>query len=72
MTVAELIVLLQQAPDQGARVIVEGYEGGYNDVGSAPLRAIRLNVHTVAWYGPHDDADADGAGADEIAVFISK
>jgi hypothetical protein len=68
MTVAELIAVLQQLP-QDARVIVSGYEGGYHDVGGADPERIILNVNAQGYYGPHDTAP-EGDDRAEIAYEI--
>lgn len=57
MTVAELILALQQY-DPKLRVIVKGYEGGYDDADYAEQLKIGLDVHTAWYYGKHEDADA--------------
>jgi len=55
MTVAQLRELLQ-AFDPQARVVVEGYEGGFDDVRAVVLVDLAVNVHSPAdWYmGAHD------------------
>lgn len=58
MTVKELIALLSQAnPD--ARVVVDGYEGGYADVFEDAVTTIKiaLNLHDEWYYGQHEDPD---------------
>jgi len=55
MKVSELIAALQQQ-DPNARVIVNGYEGGYSDVSSTQVLDIATNFHDDEewWYGPHE------------------
>jgi hypothetical protein len=67
-TIAELIEKLREFP-QDARVIVNGYEGGYEDVTGVNAIPIKLNVHTEDYYGPHDDPER--GDADETAILIS-
>ena len=70
MTVQELIALLQEHPKE-ARVVVNGYEGGYCDVGEAVPLPIRLNVNSAWYYGPHENVYPDDSeAADEVAVHI--
>lgn len=57
MTVEELINALQQF-DPKLRVIIRGYEGGYNDADYAEPLRIALDVHTAWYYGKHELADA--------------
>jgi hypothetical protein len=68
MTVRELIELLQKLP-QNARVIVQGYEDGYNDIGDAQAIPIKINVNEEWYYGNHDDPRI-GDTPDEIAILI--
>lgn len=70
MTVAELIAKLQTCP-QDARVIVNGYEGGYCDVEATTPCPIKLNRNTAWYYGPHDEPEGDEA-PDEQAILIAK
>jgi hypothetical protein len=68
MTVRELIKLLQ-AYSGDIRVVVAGYEGGYNDISHGELIELNLNVND-AWYsGPHARPDDDAKG-DETALHI--
>ena len=57
MTVEELINALQQF-DPKLRVIMRGYEGGYNDANYAELQKVALDVHTAWYLGKHEDTDA--------------
>lgn len=68
MTVAELIAELQQYPST-ARVIVDGYEGGYDDVAGVRACPIRVHVHREGYFGPHEDAR--NQPAEETAILIS-
>ncbi len=57
MIVKELIEQLQQL-DPDLHVFVQGYEGGYDDVGPiSNVMDIALDVHTEWYYGKHEDAD---------------
>lgn len=72
MIVAELIAELQKLPPD-SRVVVEGYERGFDDIG--PPRRIDLLVDAQSadhfCYGQHDQAS--GAEEDRIAaILISK
>ena len=57
MTVEELINALQQF-DPKLRVIMRGYEGGLDDIGSLQGVQAALNVHDAWYYGKHELADA--------------
>ena len=56
MTVSELIKLLREYP-AGLRVVVNGYEEGYDDLSSEQisLAKISLNTGTRHWEGQHGD-----------------
>ena len=59
MTVKQLIEILQQIPDQDTRVMVKGYERGYDDINDIipePI-TIALNVNDKWYYGKHDNID---------------
>ncbi len=58
MTVGELIRLLQTYP-QDMPVVVDGYEGGYDDLKKdlVVVRDIRLNASKLWWEGQHRDAE---------------
>ncbi|MEY3827558.1 MAG: hypothetical protein RLZZ148_2378 [Cyanobacteriota bacterium] len=56
MTIKELIKILSQY-DPETRVVVSGYEGGYNDLLEVEPLSIKLNVNTKWYYGAHDTAD---------------
>jgi hypothetical protein len=58
MKVKELIEKLQQL-DPELHVFVDGYEGGYDDVGISEVKNIALDVHEEWYYGKHDNFDED-------------
>jgi hypothetical protein len=66
MTVKELIEVLSKIEDQETRVMVRGYEGGYNDlimIDNTPATIyIALDVNEEWYYGAHErveDVDRD-------------
>ena len=56
MTVRELVQQLSQIKDQDIRVMVRGYEGGYNDINvdSPTIQYMALNVNDEWYYGDHE------------------
>ena len=62
MTVAELIEKLSQIEDQNLRVMVKGYEGGYDDLvigngdqdNTPAIIKIALDVNNEWYYGRHE------------------
>ena len=56
MTVKELIRLLETYPAD-MRVVVNGYEEGYDDLSLEQVSVVRvlLNTGTEAWQGRHGD-----------------
>ena len=54
MTIAELIEALQQF-DPKTRVLVKGYEGGYNDAAVSNITPVALDVHSEWYYGKHEN-----------------
>jgi len=74
MNVQQLIEELQKHPPE-MRVIVNGYEGGYEDLDLPKQKSIRLNVHPLdqCYYGTHDDEDypfGNENGSKETALLI--
>jgi hypothetical protein len=73
MTVAELKKKLDEY-DDGTRVIVDGYEGGFCDITELEEVDVVLNVNDEWYYGPHSRPDAlavpEGKGADETALLL--
>ena len=61
MTVAELRELLTNYP-QGMPVMIDGYEGGYDDVAANRIaaREVRLDVNPEWYYGRHDNPEIEG------------
>lgn len=71
MTVVELISVLREYPPD-LRVVVNGYEEGYDDLAPAqvtPLR-IALNTGTHDWEGAHGHAD-DAKGKADIVEAVA-
>ena len=58
MTVGQLTRLLQNYP-QDMRVVVDGYEDGYDDLTPKKLRMVKisLNTGTREYVGAHGDID---------------
>ena len=76
MTVKELVKLLEKYPDD-LRVVVNGYEDGYDDISPERVFTIRiqLDAGTHDWEGQHGDppyeseATTDGTEIVEALVF---
>jgi hypothetical protein len=69
ITIKELIEKLQQFPPE-TRVVVAGYEDGFNDIAWVDGLDIALNVHTEDYYGAHENAE-DAKGAFEIVPAVA-
>lgn len=59
MTVEELVAILQEHPS-GLRVVVNGYEDGYDDLTPEQINviSIALNTGEEEWQGVHGDPDS--------------
>ena len=65
MTVRELIESLNKIEDQEVRVMVRGYEGGYNDIvigngiedNTPAIQYVALDVNEEWYYGSHERVD---------------
>jgi hypothetical protein len=58
MTVRQLIEVLQKVEDQDLRIMVSGYEGGFNDLETQAnnIRFMTLDVNNKWYYGSHEIA----------------
>lgn len=58
MTVRELVECLQRLPE-GLRVVVNGYEEGYDDLSPDQITRIRISLNTGKhdWEGAHGHPD---------------
>ena len=76
MTVSELIKLLQEYP-ASLRVVVNGYEEGYDDLSPEQLSIAKISLNTGKhhWEGQHGDSrhpaeeTRDGAKVEEALVL---
>lgn len=59
MTVKQLIQKLSTIKDQDIKVMVKGYEGGYNDIDNIIPQPIdvALDVNDQWYYGRHEKVD---------------
>ncbi len=67
MNVAEIIALLEKQP-KDMRVIVRGYEDGYNDIAGIETVTIALDQFDKSYYGQHkkqSGTEPEGAQIEE-------
>lgn len=71
MTVKELIQVLESYPDD-LRVVVSGYESGYDDVTPERISVIniQLNVGTANWEGQHERPDLLSKGTPRTGAVV--
>ena len=72
MTVSELAQLLEAYPPD-LRVVVNGYEEGYDDIEArlVSVREIRLDAGKKWWEGRHrDSADTRAAGSAVVSALV--
>ncbi len=71
MTVAELMSILQ---DHAAdlRVVVNGYEDGYDDLSPEQLRVVKISLNTGKhpWEGAHGDPAGPSRSAPDDATLV--
>ena len=71
MTVAELMSILQ---DHAAdlRVVVNGYEDGYDDLSPEQLRVVKISLNTGKhpWEGAHGDPAGPSRSAPDDAKLV--
>lgn len=68
LTVGDVIAMLETF-DPAAPVMVQGENGGFDEVLGFRTTGVVLNVNTAEGFGPHDLPD-DGALADLVAVVL--
>jgi hypothetical protein len=71
MLIKELIEELKKYP-QDSRVVVQGYEEGYNDITAISQLKIALNVHKEDYYGAHENSKyvkTPAERADAVLLF---
>lgn len=58
MTVSQLIKVLQNQPGD-VRVVVNGYEGGFDDLSPDQISLVRIALNTGVddWLGQHGEVD---------------
>lgn len=71
MTIQELIQLLRGYPPD-LRVVVDGYEDGYDDLSPEQLLLVKiaLNIGKHRWEGAHGDPDGPTDGADVVEALV--
>jgi hypothetical protein len=70
VNVRELITYLQTL-EQDRRICIRGYEGGYDDVGSADEVKLKLNVNKEDdWYFGRHDSVLSNEPFDELAYVL--
>ena len=72
MTIKELISILSQIEDQNLRVVIKGYERGYDDIvfpDNTPLIVdLALNVNPEWWYGNHERVSPEHQYGTEVEI----
>ncbi len=71
MTIGELIALLESYPSD-MRVVVNGYEGGYDDLSPQQIAAERITLNTGVhdWVGRHGDPRDASINASEFPEVV--
>lgn len=62
MTIQQLTALLSQYPPD-TRVVVAGYEGGFNDITIQKIIHLKLDANKEWWYGQHEEVRSSGEPA---------
>ena len=72
MKIRDLIAALSQF-DPEQRVIVHGWEGGFDDIGSVQTLGILVDEEkNTKYFGPHSDAALKERKPDEVAILLAK
>ncbi len=72
MTVSQLIEVLQTNPGD-LRVVVNGYEDGYDDLSPDQISIVRIALNTGVedWEGQHGEADHISAGSEASETTVA-
>jgi hypothetical protein len=62
MTVKELINRLQQIPNQEMRVVVNGYEGGFDDIKEPKIIIAYERIDNDWWDGKYEQSSSGQGG----------
>jgi len=62
MTIQQLTTLLSQYPPD-TRVVVSGYEGGFNDITIHKVIQLELDANKEWWNGQHEEVQSSGEKA---------
>ncbi|MFZ2901008.1 MAG: hypothetical protein WA004_20420 [Saprospiraceae bacterium] len=62
MTIQQLTTLLSQYPPD-TRVVVAGYEGGFNDITIHKIIHLELDANKEWWNGQHEEVRSSGEPA---------
>ena len=57
MTIQQLTTLLSQYPPN-TRVVVAGYEGGFNDISIQKIIQLNLDANKEWYYGQHEEDES--------------
>ena len=68
MTVKELIEELNKLP-QDIRVVLKGYERGYEDVSGFSDKFLKLNVNDEWYYGAHESVLENESECKAILIY---
>ena len=71
MTAQELMKLLQTYPPD-LRVVVNGYEEGYDDLSPGQIRVVKISLNTGRhpWEGAHGEPDGLSRSAPDDAKLV--
>lgn len=67
MTASELILKLQEIPPE-TRIVIRGYEDGYNDILQLLPVKIKLNVNEHWYEGAHEKS-SDNEGSEAVELY---
>lgn len=71
MTIEELIKKLGQC-DKNLRVVIQGYEGGYDDVSDLKTLNLVLNVNKQEYLGHHEEASQENTGEQALLLISNR
>jgi hypothetical protein len=70
MTVKELINRLQQIPNQEMKVVVNGYEGGFDDIKESKPIIVYEKIDHKWWDGKYEQSSSGQGGS--VMLLLSR
>lgn len=72
MTIKELINRLQQIQNQDIKVVVTGYESGFDDIKDPKFISVYKKLNNEWWDGEYEQVDEDSGQGGNIVLLLPR